>query len=189
MKPSLVIFGLGNPGAAYAETRHNVGFRALDAIAKEFGVVGSTGSPQGEWKERKKFLSQAHEARVVTVPVLLLKPMTFVNRSGEAVRKVVDFYKLHPSDQILILCDDVDLALGEVRFRAKGGPGTHNGLRSIVEVIGEEFPRMRIGLGVGPKGEALSSWVLSVPSAKERKVLEGAMAKIPEMVKNFVLGD
>lgn len=178
MKPSLAIFGIGNPGSAYEGTRHNAGFLAIDVLASEFGV--------SEWQDRKKFLSQAEEARVVTVPVLLLKPTTFMNRSGEAVRKVVEFYKLRPSDQILVLCDDVDLPLGEVRFRKKGGPGTHNGLRSIVEAIGEGFPRMRIGLGGGPKGDALAAWVLSVPPLKERKLLSAAIAKLPEMVKEFV---
>jgi len=128
------------------------------------------------------------EARIVTVPVLLVKPTTYMNRSGECIRKLVEFYKLNPREQILVLCDDIDLPAGEVRLRMKGGPGTHNGLRSIVVVLGEEFPRLRIGIGgTQPKGEDLSAWVLSVPSKEEQKAIEVAIATLPANVKKFVM--
>jgi len=181
VRPALVIVGLGNPGASYEQTRHNAGFRAVDLLGERFG--------EGEWKEHQKFLALSCEARIGAVEVLLLKPQTFMNRSGEAVRKVVDFYKLTPAKQLLILCDDVDLPLGELRLRRTGGPGTHNGLKSVVEAIGEAFARMRIGLGVQPAGADLAAWVLSVPSKEEARAVDAALEKIPEMVEEFVEGE
>ena len=180
MKPTLVIIGLGNPGEQYASTRHNTGFRALDALAEAFGT--------GKWRDQQKFLADTMEARVVTVPVLLVKPRTYMNRSGECVRKLTDFYHLNSASQMLILCDDIDLAPGVLRFRKEGGPGTHNGLKSIVEQIGEEFPRIRIGIGPQKMGEDLSTYVLSKPSEAERKEIDAAIMKVPEMVRWFVLG-
>lgn len=178
MKPSLILAGIGNPGAQYENTRHNAGFRAVDALSEAYG--------QGEWREVDKFLAWTQEARIVAAPVLLVKPRTFVNRTGEALRKIVDFYKLDPKEQLLVLVDDLDLPAGELRLRRDGGPGTHNGMRSAVEQFGEGFPRLRIG--IGPKGMGdLAAWVLSVPPPEEREKVEGAIAKIPEMVKGFVM--
>ncbi|MDO8648988.1 MAG: aminoacyl-tRNA hydrolase [Candidatus Peregrinibacteria bacterium] len=178
MKPSLIIVGLGNPGASYERTRHNAGFRALDALSNAFGV--------GEWQEKQKFLSTAQEGRIVTVPILLVKPQTYMNSSGEAVQKLIAFYKLDPA-QLLVVSDDVDLPLGTIRLRKKGGPGTHNGLKSIVERLGEGFPRVRLGLGTAAAGSDLAAWVLSVPPPEEEKVLQSAIETLPELVKKFVL--
>jgi len=181
MKPSIVIVGLGNPGASYAQTRHNVGFRAVERLQKEFG--------EGEWVHARKFLSVTCESRFVTAPVLLVEPQTYMNRSGEAVRKVVDFYKLDPAKQLLVLCDDIDLPLGEVRYREKGGAGTHNGMQSIVDVLGENFPRLRIGIGAQPPDEDLAAWVLSVPSKEEAKQIDEAVKMLPERVREVVLNE
>lgn len=181
MKPSLVIIGLGNPGASYEKTRHNTGFQAADVLAEEFG--------EGDWKEKTKFNAFVMEGRIVTVPVLIAKPLTYMNRSGEAAKKMIDFYDLDPSTQVLVLCDDIDLELGETRLREKGGPGTHNGLKSLVDVFGEEFPRLRIGIGCQSHGEDLATWVLSAPSKEEAEKIQEAVKKIPDMVKEFVLGD
>ena len=180
MKPSLVIVGLGNPGNTYASTRHNAGFRALDVLSEAYGT--------GEWSEKQKFLSSVQEARVVTVPILLVKPQTYMNCSGDSVRKIVEFFKLDVSQQLLVLCDDIDLPLGELRLRRKGGPGTHNGLKSIVHIFGEEFPRLRIGLGVPPAGVDLAAWVLSACSKEEESAIHGALKQLPAMVREFVLG-
>lgn len=180
MKPSLVIVGLGNPGASYDRTRHNAGFRALDVLSEEYG--------QGPWKPMQKFQSEIQEARIVTVPVLLVKPQTFMNLSGNAVRKIADFYKLDSSAQILVLSDDIDLPLGTLRLRPSGGPGTHNGLRSICEQLGEGFPRLRIGIGAQPPGADLASWVVSVPPPEEAAFLEKSYREIPEKVRAFVMG-
>ncbi len=180
MKPHLVIIGLGNPGKEHDRTRHNAGFRAVDLLSEKYG--------EGDWTESQKFLCRMQEARIITVPVLLVQPTTYMNRSGECIRKLVEFYKLNPRQQILILCDDIDLPAGEVRLRMKGGPGTHNGLRSIVVVLGEEFPRLRIGIGGSqPKGEDLAAWVLSVPPQEEEKMIRSAIEGLPEKVREFVM--
>ncbi len=180
MKPTLVVIGLGNPGKSYEHTRHNAGFQALDALAADYGV--------GEWEDKQKFNAAVREARIVTVPVLLVKPSTYMNRSGEAMRKIVDFYKLNAAEQVLVLSDDIDLPLGELRFRKKGGPGTHNGLRSIDALFGESYPRLRIGLGTRPPEFDLAAWVLSVPPEEERRELEAAYRRVPGVVKEYVMG-
>ncbi len=179
MKPSLIIIGLGNVGAQYTFTRHNVGFRAVEKLGEEFG--------EGDWKDKGKFKAFIKEGRVVTAPILLAKPQTFMNLSGESVKKLVDFYKLDPEKQILVICDDVDLPLGEVRLRQSGGPGTHNGLKSIVEIFGEEFPRLRIGIGAQPAGKDLSNWVLSVPSEEEAAIIQKAVDEVPEIVRELII--
>ncbi len=178
MKPHLVIVGLGNPGKQYAATRHNAGFLAVEKIAEEFGT--------GEWKENPKFVARTCEARVLAAAVLLVEPSTYMNRSGECVRKIVDFYKLDPASQLLVISDDIDLPLGDVRVRMKGGPGTHNGLRSIVASVGEGFPRIRLGLGM-PQGADLATWVVSSLSPDERAALDTAIAAVPDRIKAFVL--
>ncbi len=179
MKPSLVIIGLGNPGEGYARTRHNAGFQAIDVLAKAFG--------QGPWKEKDRLQSDIQEARIVAAPVLLVKPRTFMNLSGDAVRKVVDFYKLQPSEQVLVISDDIDLPLGETRLRVSGGPGTHNGLKSVVAAIGEGFPRLRIGLGTHPQGADLATWVLSVPSQEESHKISQSLEALPGLLTSFVM--
>lgn len=180
MKPHLVIVGLGNPGKEHAKTRHNAGFKAIDLLSKEFG--------EGDWLESQKFLCRMQEGRIVTVPILLVQPTTYMNRSGECIRKLIEFYKLNPREQVLVICDDIDLLLGGIRLRMKGGPGTHNGLRSIVVVLGEEFPRLRIGIGGSqPKGDDLANWVLNVAPKQEQDVINKVMKDLPEMVKKFVM--
>lgn len=179
MKPHLVIVGLGNPGKGHDRTRHNAGFDAVEALSKAYG--------EGEWVESQKFQCRMQEARIITVPVLLVQPSTYMNRSGESVRKLVEFYKLNPREQLLVISDDIDLPLGDTRLRMKGGPGTHNGMRSIVVVLGEEFPRLRIGIGPGPKGEDLAAWVLSVPPAEEQAALRAVIDALPETIKKFVM--
>lgn len=180
MKPSLLLIGLGNPGKSYEKTRHNTGFLAIDVLVKHFGT--------GPWKDRAKFCAHVAEGRIVTTPILLIKPQTYMNVSGEALRKLVDFYKL-PTTHMLVICDDVDLPCGTVRLRKTGGAGTHNGLKSVVEQIGEEFPRLRIGIGPKPEGVDLATWVLSVPSKEEQKKIEETCKKIPEIITAFVLGN
>ena len=179
MKPSLIILGLGNPGTAYAKTRHNLGFWGVDALSQVFGT--------GDWKEQQKFLALTQEARILTFPILLVKPLTYMNDSGEAAKKLVEFYKLQSSEQLLVIVDDIDLPLGELRFRKTGGPGTHNGLKSLVLQFGENFPRLRIGLGEKPAGADLATWVLSSPTKEETEVLRKAAQSLPDRVKSYVL--
>ena len=180
MKPSLLIVGLGNPGEKYQETRHNTGFHALDALAEAYST--------SRWSQKQKFLSVTMEGRVVAVPLLLIKPTTYMNRSGEAVRKLIDFYTLDPVSHLLVISDDIDLEPGILRLRTSGGPGTHNGLKSLVDQFGESFPRLRIGIGEQEPGEDLSAYVLSKPKEEEKKKIGEAITKVPGMVKEFVLG-
>jgi PTH1 family peptidyl-tRNA hydrolase len=179
MKPSLVIIGLGNPGAAYALTRHNVGFWVVDALSQAYG--------EGKWKESGKFDALVQEARVGVAPVLLVKPNTFMNLSGDCARKLVAFYKLTPVHQVLVISDDIDLPVGTWRFREKGGPGTHNGMKSLVEALGEGFPRLRVGLGIAQSPADLATWVLSVPPAEEKALIDKAIGELPAFVKQYVL--
>lgn len=179
MKPSLFIVGLGNPGKEYARTRHNAGFQAMDVLAETYG--------QGLWKRSEKFDAELQEATVVTVPILLVKPHTYMNLSRQSIRALVDFYKLDPKTQLIVVCDDIDLPLGILRLRQKGSAGTHNGLKSIVETFGEDFPRLRIGIGPKPERVDLAAWVLSVMTEEEQKALRSAYEKIPAIVKGFVI--
>jgi len=181
MKPSLIIVGLGNPGKAYEHTRHNLGFLAIDALIETFG--------EGGWEDRKKFESIVCEGRVVTVPVLFVKPQTFMNNSGEALQKIVDFYKLNAAEQVLVLFDDIDIPLGTFRIKQKGGPGTHNGMKSIVDHLGEDFARLKIGLGAPPKEQDLATWILSGLTAEEKKEVTKVCTELPAALKNFVLGE
>ncbi len=180
MKPSLIIVGLGNPGKQYERTRHNAGYMALDVVSESYG--------EGEWQDKQKYDALVQEARVGVVPVLLMKPKTFMNLSGDAIRKAVEFFKLDPANQVLVLVDDIDIPLAELRLKKSGGPGTHNGLKSIVDIYGEEFPRLRIGLGEPPAGSDLSNWVLSTMTSGEKDSLEASFKEIPAMVEDFVMG-
>ena len=173
-----IIVGLGNPGKEYECTRHNVGFLAVDALRTS--LHGS------EWKLKQKFLCDISTAEVHQRKILLVKPGTFMNRSGECVKKLVDFYQLDPSKQILVVVDDIDIPLGTHRLRSSGGPGTHNGMKSITEHIGEEFPRLRIGIGPKPESGDLAAWVLSRPSAAERDALETAFAEVTTVIEAIV---
>ncbi len=177
MLPSLVIVGLGNPGNAYANTRHNAGWMLLDALAKEAGA--------GEWKAAPKFLAETNEATIDGENILLLKPTTFMNRSGESVQKILSFYKLDPASKLLVVYDDIDLPLGTSRFRLTGGPGTHNGMKSIVTCIGENFPRFRIGLGPAPAEVDLANWILSKMTKEEEKNISSLLQPMKEAIKEL----
>ncbi|UPA22129.1 aminoacyl-tRNA hydrolase [Candidatus Peribacteria bacterium] len=179
MKPSLLLIGLGNPGKQYDNTRHNAGFQALDVLSESYG--------QGEWKESEKYDACIQEARVGVVPALLVKPVTYMNLSGTSVRKLVDFYRLDPKTQVIVLCDDIDIPLGTIRFRKKGSAGTHNGLKSIIEHFGEEFPRLRIGIGPKPAGADLANWVLSGMTGEENNALKKVYGEIEELVRTYVM--
>lgn len=161
-----VIVGLGNPGPKYAGTRHNVGFDVLDYLAAAPAV--------GPF--RSKFQALVAETKDGDEPVLLVKPETFMNLSGRAVRQVVDFYKLELA-AVLVVSDDFNLPLGKLRARAKGSHGGQNGLRNIQECLGtDEYPRLRIGVGQPGDGEAVD-FVLSRFKPGERTAVEDAVAK------------
>lgn len=149
--------GLGNPGAKYARNRHNIGFMALDRIAEDHGF--------GPWKS--KFQGQIAEGRLGGDKVLLLKPETFMNLSGQSVGEAMRFYKLEPGD-VTVFHDELDLAPGKVRVKQGGGHAGHNGLRSIHGHIGEAYRRVRLGIGHPGRKEAVAGYVLrDFPKADE----------------------
>ena len=142
--------GLGNPGSKYARNRHNIGFMALDRIAEDHGF--------GPWKS--KFQGEVAEGRLGTEKILLLKPQTFMNRSGQSVGEAMRFYKLESTD-VTVFHDELDLAPGKVRVKAGGGHAGHNGLRSIHDHIGAAYDRVRLGIGHPGRKEMVSPYVLS----------------------------
>ncbi len=177
MKPRFVIVGLGNPGANYESTRHNVGFLALDHIAKEFKAE--------QFKDNQKFLAQTTDVVIDGVATMLVKPTTYMNRSAESIRKILTFFKL-PATRLLVISDDIDLPPGTFRMKLNGGPGTHNGLKSIVEDLGEDFPRLRIGIGTQPEGHDLAAWVLSTLSREELSTLRTTFNHLPELISTRI---
>ena len=168
-----LVVGLGNPGSQYEATRHNVGFRAVDALAKEAGVkIG-----------RAKFQALTAQATVGGVRVLLMKPQTYMNLSGVAVKQAADFYKV-PPERVLVLFDDIDLDVGRLRIRRNGSAGGHNGIKSIISSLGsQEFPRIKIGVGAKPHPDYdLADWVLSRFTLAEQKLLDPAIEHAAEAV-------
>ena len=148
---SVIIAGLGNPGAQYEKTRHNIGFIAIDYIAEKLGVR----------IDRAKFHALVAEAKVGGVRVLLMKPQTFMNNSGVAIGEAAAFYKI-PAERVIVLHDEISFEPGIIRIRRKGSAGGHNGLKSIIaHLASEDFPRVKIGVGKKPTPEYdLADWVL-----------------------------
>ena len=157
-----IIVGLGNPGKEYERTRHNVGYRTAELLAKGAGVK----------IDRAKFRGLTRSAELAGRRVLLLKPETYMNNSGEAVQLAAMFYKV-PIDRILVISDDISLPVGKIRVRAEGSAGGHNGLKSIISHLGsQDFPRIKIGVGAKPHPDYdLADWVLSSFSPQEEKAL------------------
>ena len=162
-----VIAGLGNPGAQYDRTRHNVGFDTLDYFAAEYRIS----------LNRSKHKGMVGEGVVQGNKVILVKPQTFMNLSGDSLHEVLHFYKV-PPENLIVVYDDIDLAVGKLRIRPRGSAGTHNGMRSILARLGtEEFPRVRIGVGRPPAGWQLADYVLSRFSGEEREAVNGAIER------------
>jgi PTH1 family peptidyl-tRNA hydrolase len=174
-RPKFVV-GLGNPGAEYSGTRHNVGFAVLDEVARQAGC---------SFKKKWRFDALVAEWAAASGKVLLAKPQTFMNRSGTAVGALLKWRKILPAE-LLVVVDDADLPLGELRMRPGGGTGGHNGLRSITESLGgaEEFMRLRVGIGRSDRpGQDITDHVLGEFRAAERPVAEQAVARGAEAVQ------
>lgn len=151
-----LIIGLGNPGKEYAQTRHNIGFMAVDALAKEWNIE----------MNREKFKGIYGMGTVQGEKVYLLKPLTFMNLSGECVRPFMDYFGIE-DDEIIVCYDDMDTELGKMRLRAKGGHGGHNGMKSLIQHLGTNvFPRVRMGIGK-PQQESVVNYVLGRFRAEE----------------------
>ncbi len=156
-----VIAGLGNPGKKYENTRHNIGFITIDHIAETYNIK----------VDKLKFKSLVGEGRIAGQKVILVKPQTYMNLSGDAIREVMNFYKLD-SENLIVIYDDIDIELGALRIRKNGSGGTHNGMRSIVSQLGtRDFPRIRIGIGTS-KSKDLVDHVIGNFSKTEKTVLE-----------------
>ena len=163
-----IIAGLGNPTKTYEGTRHNIGFDMIDAIADKYNIDVTT----------KKHKALTGKGRIDGVPVILAKPQTYMNLSGESIRDIADFYKI-PAENIIIIYDDISLEVGQLRIRKKGSAGGHNGIKNIIAHLGtQEFPRIKVGIGSKPEGWDLADYVLSKYSKAERECLRDAQQDV-----------
>jgi peptidyl-tRNA hydrolase, PTH1 family len=171
------ILCLGNPGAQYSTTRHNVGWWLADRVA--------AGWELGRF--RREGNVAVAKGRVGEHAVEILKPLTFMNRSGAVVAELLGYPGFDPSTQLLVVVDDVALEPGRARMRAAGSAGGHNGLRSVEEVLGSgEYPRLRIGVGAAPAGADLAEWVLSSPPPEERRLIMELFPELTEALRTWI---
>lgn len=169
-----IIVGLGNPGREYVNTRHNIGWDVIDALAEQ---------------NRIDVLEKKHKAVIGKGVVagqkcILAKPQTYMNLSGESVRQLVDYYKVDETAELIIISDDISLEVGQLRIRKKGSAGGHNGLKSIIGHLGHDgFQRVKMGVGEKPKGYDLADWVLGHFTGDERKVMDEAAKRAAEAIE------
>ena len=166
---SWIVAGLGNPDSKYEGTRHNMGFIAMNHIAEKKGISVT----------RAKFRSLTALKKEECGQVLYMKPLTYMNRSGDAIGEAARFYKV-PADHVIVICDDITLPAGTIRIRAKGEAGGHNGLKSIISALGSSmFPRIKVGVGNGaPSGDELIDFVLGKPNEEDLKAIMSRMDDI-----------
>lgn len=168
-----IIAGLGNPGAEYENTRHNVGFRVIDCLADRLNTAVT----------EKKHFALCGKGEIGGEKVILMKPQTYMNNSGQSLRAAADFYKVAP-EQIIVLSDDIDLEQGQLRIRLKGSAGGHNGLKSIISHLGaQSFVRVRIGIGGKPDGWDLADYVLGKLKGNDAEAMEQAYRNAADAVE------
>ena len=172
-----IIVGLGNPGREYARTRHNVGFDVIDVLSEKLNIQVNRSLMHG----------LVGDGFFGGEKVMLVKPQTFMNLSGQCVSELVSFYKV-PMDRLLLIYDDIDLPLGKLRLRLSGSAGTHNGMRSVIGLLGrQDFPRLRVGVGSRPEGWELADWVLShYQTEEDRKTQFDAFLLAADTVIDWV---
>ncbi len=171
-----IIVGLGNPTKEYDKTRHNVGFSVIDVLADRIGIDVS----------EKKHRALCGKGMLEGQKVILAKPQTFMNLSGESVRAMVDFYKVSP-DEVIIVYDDISLEPGQLRIRTKGSAGGHNGIKNIIAHLGtQEFPRIMVGVGEKPKYMDLADYVLSRFSKGEQELMDDAFREAADAVAMMI---
>nr|WP_317283121.1 aminoacyl-tRNA hydrolase [uncultured Sellimonas sp.] len=163
-----IIVGLGNPSAKYEGTRHNVGFDVIDKIAEEYHISVDT----------RKHKALVGKGVIDGVKVILAKPQTFMNLSGESVRELIDYYKVDEEQELIVIYDDISLDVGQLRIRKKGSAGGHNGIKNIIAHLGHDvFMRIKVGVGEKPKGYDLADYVLGHFTKEEKAVMEEAYEK------------
>mgnify|MGYP001137888504 CR=1 FL=1 len=176
--PLAAIIGLGNPGDKYANTRHNAGYWLLDRLAR---ATSATLKPE------KKVLGEVAQVTLAGAQVRLFRPATYMNESGQAVRRLLDFYKLAPAD-MLVVHDELDLPPGTVRLKSGGGHGGHNGLRDIIAHCSDQFLRLRIGIGHPGDRSRVTGFVLNPPGNAELQLIEAALPDAERAIE-LLLGD
>ncbi|MGD9568890.1 MAG: aminoacyl-tRNA hydrolase [Sedimentibacter sp.] len=173
-----IIAGLGNPGKEYTGTRHNVGYDTLDCLAEKNNVQ----------LNKLKFNSVYGETTINGEKVMLVKPVTYMNRSGVAIDEIIKFYKI-PVENLIVIYDDIDIPVGTLRIRPHGSSGTHNGMKSIIQHVGNNFPRIRIGIGRNPDMD-LADYVLQKFNKEDREkilpIMEKAAEAAVEIIENNV---
>ena len=175
-----IIAGLGNPGRKYEKTRHNCGFEALDILADRYRIDVS----------QHKFRALTGTGEIEGQKVLLMKPQTFMNLSGEAVQAACSYYKVDPADGLIVLYDDISLDPGQIRVRAKGSAGGHNGMKNIIQMLGtDQFLRIRIGTGKQPDDYAQVDWVLGHFSSKEQTEMADAFDRAARAAAELLTED
>lgn len=172
-----VIVGLGNPGKKYENTRHNVGFAVIDKLAKDCDIKVN----------KSKHSAKIGEGVIEGEKVVLAKPQTYMNLSGMSVRSLMDFYKIDPESELIIISDDIDLPTGNLRIRKSGSAGGHNGLKSIIANVGTQgFTRIRVGVGAKVEGEDLADHVLGHFNKDDAKIIEIAAETAAEAIKTML---
>lgn len=179
-KDMYIIAGLGNPGKQYAQTRHNVGFDTIDILADKYNISVDT----------KKHKALCGKGMIEGQKVVLAKPQTFMNLSGESVRELVDFYKIDPEEELIVIYDDISLEPGQLRIRPKGSAGGHNGIKNIIANLGtDRFMRVKVGVGEKPKNWDLADYVLSPFTKDERPLVNLAIEHAAKAIEQMLNGD
>ena len=169
-----LIAGLGNPGRQYEKTRHNMGFDTIDELIERHRI------PQGGIAHKAMY----GKGMIAGEKVLAVKPLTYMNLSGEAIREYVNYYKMDPETELIVIYDDIDLEPGQIRIRKKGSAGGHNGIKSIIAQIGtQNFYRIKVGVGAKPKGGDLADYVLGRFSPEERELVDKAICDAADAVE------
>jgi PTH1 family peptidyl-tRNA hydrolase len=178
-QPIRAIVGLGNPGAKYEDTRHNAGFWFVDRLAQRYG---------GQFRADGKFFGEVCRVRIGANEIWLLKPATFMNRSGRAVSALLNFYKMGVAE-LLVAHDEIDLPPGDTRLKVGGGHGGHNGLRDVIPAVGQDFVRLRVGVGHPGHKEQVADYVLSRAPKAEQEAIDMSLERAEDVIEAVVAGE